>query len=396
MNFILFDDAKVVRSLMPLTYTRPVSEIRIGILKITEKWEKMLKQKVSWLTRDYLAPKFPLTEEETNIYINGSVCPSEELIDDIKKLEHGVRLMYGDKLVAIKLEKGDMVDVEQSIDEQKGDERQIEYGLLDVNFAYDLFQKNGSAMEADYDLVTAGRTSQPISETNTVLGNRVFIEEGAKVECAILNSTTGPIYIGEGAEIMEGSVIRGGFALCEHSTVKLAAKIYGPTTVGPHSKVGGEISNSVILGYSNKGHDGFMGNSVLGEWCNLGADTNTSNLKNNYSPVKVWNYQDNAIVDTGLQFCGLLMGDHSKSGINTMFNTGTVVGVCANVFGGGFPAKFIPSYSWGGADGFVEFRKEKAFELAERMMARRKVDFDAVEQAILTKVFEDSMPYRIK
>ena len=260
---------------------------------------------------------------------------------------------------------------------------------------WELFSKNGEALEADFNLITAGRKSLALSATNQVIGTEnIFVEEGAKVECAILNASTGPIYIGKDSEIMEGSIVRGPFALCDHSMLKLGAKIYGPTTVGPHSRVGGEVNNSVIFGYSNKGHDGFLGNSVLGEWCNIGADSNNSNLKNNYAEVKLWNYEKERFVSTGLTFCGLIMGDHSKCGINTMFNTGTVVGVNANIFGSGFPRNFVPSFSWGGAAGFTTYKLKDAFEVASRVFERRHCAFDETEQRILTHVFELTEKYR--
>src|SRR5690606_24924204 len=250
-------------------------------------------------------------------------------------------------------------------------------------------------LEDDFELLTDGRRSQPIPATNNIInGQNIFIEEGAKLEFVTLNASFGPIYIGKDAEIMEGSIIRGPFALCEHATVKLGAKIYGPTTVGPHSKVGGEVNNSVIFGYSNKGHDGFMGNSVLGEWCNLGADTNNSNLKNNYAEVRLWDYNTESFARTGLQFCGLMMGDHSKCGINTMFNTGTVVGVSANIFGSGFPRNFIPSYSWGGAAGMTTFKTDKAFEVAREVMKRRNLEFTEQDEKIMEHVFEITAKYR--
>ncbi|MDX5320207.1 MAG: glucose-1-phosphate thymidylyltransferase, partial [Bacteroidota bacterium] len=264
-----------------------------------------------------------------------------------------------------------------------------------IQYPWDIFSKNAEALEQDFDLITAGRKSQTLSKTNTLLGDRIFAEEGAYAECAILNSTTGAIYLGNDSEVMEGSVVRGGLALCEHASLKLSTKIYGATTVGPHSKVGGEVNNSVIIGYSNKGHDGFLGNSVLGEWCNLGADTNNSNLKNNYAEVKLWSYARNGFARTGLQFCGLIMGDHSKSGINTMFNTGTVVGVSANIFGSGFPRNFIPSFSWGGAQGFETFTLKKADEVAEKMMARRGIAYDETEKAIMQHLYEASADYRV-
>lgn len=259
-----------------------------------------------------------------------------------------------------------------------------------LNNVWELFQKNAEAIKSDFALLTKNRTSQPLSNTVTVIGdkNLVFLEEGAKAQACILNTSGGPIYLGKDAEIMEGSVVRGPLALCEHSALKLSTKIYGATTIGPHCKVGGEVNNSVIFGYTNKAHDGFLGNSVIGEWCNLGADTNNSNLKNNYSNVKIFNYNKNKQIDTGLQFCGLIMGDHSKSGINTMFNTGTVVGVGSNIYGGGFPNTVIPNFSWGGSGGFENYRLEKLFETAERVYERRGLKFGEVEKQILTSVYE--------
>ena len=244
-------------------------------------------------------------------------------------------------------------------------------------------------------MITKNRKSQPIpAGVNTVNQENIFLEEGAKLTFCTLNASTGPIYIGKDAEIMEGCIVRGALAMCDNSVLKLGAKIYGATTIGPHSKVGGEVNNSVLMGYSNKGHDGFLGNSVLGEWCNLGADTNNSNLKNNYAEVRLWDYNTGRFAKTGLQFCGLMMGDHSKCGINTMFNTGTVVGVSANIFGSGFPRNFIPSFSWGGASGFTVYKTNKVFEVANEVMKRRKISFDDIEKRILENVYELTKQYR--
>ena len=283
----------------------------------------------------------------------------------------------------------------QEPDIENFDKVLFEAEYIKIEHTWDIFKRNGEAIVADYKYLTNDAISEPLSKTNTVIGDgEVFIEEGAKVECAIFNTENGPIYIGKNAQVMEGSIIRGPFALCESAIVKMAAKIYGDTTIGPHSKVGGEVGNSVIFGYSNKGHDGYLGNSVLGEWCNLGADTNTSNLKNNYAEVKLWSYEENRFLNTGQQFCGLMMGDHSKSGINTMFNTGTVVGVSANIFGGGFPRNFVPSFSWGGSSGFTTYRTNKAYEVCEKVMQRRAILFTEREQKILDHVFEISQQYR--
>lgn len=393
MNYILFDDSTRI-NLLPLTFTRPVADIRIGILTIREKWEKVLGATTSSKTEGYLSKKFPLklALEDENIWINGSFCPNEKLLEAIKSLKRGQALVSSNTLIAVNSGNSNMVDF-TVLDSFVV----LEFfaSAMRVENVWDIFSKNEEAIQSDYTLLTAGRKSQAISATNQVIDKKnIFVEEGAKIECAILNASTGPIYIGKDAEVMEGSIIRGPFALCEHSTLKLGAKIYGPTTIGPHSKVGGEVNNSVILGYSNKGHDGFLGNSVLGEWCNIGADSNNSNLKNNYAQVKLWNYEKERFVNTGLTFCGLIMGDHSKCGINTMFNTGTVVGVNANIFGSGFPRNFVPSFSWGGASGFTTYKVEDAFEVAARVFERRGLVFDETEKEILTQVFELTEKYR--
>jgi UDP-N-acetylglucosamine diphosphorylase/glucosamine-1-phosphate N-acetyltransferase len=388
MNYILFDDSR--ERLLPLTFTRPVCDLRIGILTIREKWEAYLKVSTSTLTEGYLSVKFPMVSASENVLINGSVCPTVQLISEIESLKNGDRLMKDGKLLAARID-GDVSTFQKEAEDGKAFGGEV----LAVENPWDIFSKNGEAIETDFEFLTAGRTSAKLPESNAVIGNgKIFLEEGAKAEACIFNTTNGSIYLGKNTEVMEGSVIRGQFALCEGSQVKMGAKIYGPTTVGPQSRVGGEVNNSVIMGYSNKGHDGFLGNSVLGEWCNLGADTNNSNLKNNYDEVRVWSYGAQRFAKTGLQFCGLIMGDHSKSGINTMFNTGTVVGVSSNVFGSGFPRTFIPSFQWGGAAGFTEYNKEKAFATAERVMQRRGKQFDENEKAILSSVFELTKSYR--
>lgn len=387
MNVILFDEEETRKNLLPLTYTRPVCEIRIGIITIREKWNAWLNTDCSYLTQDYLSAKYKTTEQDESYYINGSVCPDEMLVKSIMSLKNGQKITHNSILIACcgNIEKSALYE-------------HVEYtrALTSVNNVWDIFQKNGDAIGKDFELITKNRTSQKISDTVTVIGNKnlIFLEEGAKAEACIINTTSGPVYLSKDAEIMEGSAVRGPFALGEHSALKLNTKIYGATTIGPHCKVGGEVNNSVIFGFTNKAHDGFLGNSVLGEWCNLGADTNNSNLKNNYGNVKLFNYNKNKPVDTGLQFCGLIMGDHSKSGINTMFNTGTVAGVGANIFGGGFPATHIPSFSWGGEKGFETYKLDKLFETAERVFKRREIDFNAIEKQILESVFEQTNKYR--
>jgi len=389
MNYILFDGPSR-NQLLPFTYTRPVADIRVGILTIREKWEKHLGSTTTTITEDYLSEKYPMVEMEENVMINASYLPDYELVEMIKALEENQAIFNDEEVIAFFTK-----EAQEDIDLDTYEAIEYNQEILKIENTWDIFSKNGEAIQEDFEFLTKGRKSQPISSSNNTIGaENIFIEEGAKLEFATLNASAGPIYIGIDAEVMEGSIIRGPFALCEHATVKMGAKIYGPTTVGPHSKVGGEVSNSVLFGYSNKGHDGFLGNSVLGEWCNLGADTNNSNLKNNYAEVRLWSYETEGFARTGLQFCGLMMGDHSKCGINTMFNTGTVVGVCANIFGSGFPRNFVPSFSWGGSSGFTTYLTKKAFEVASVVMSRRDIDFTEEDKAILEHVFEDTKKWR--
>ena len=387
MNYILFDD-HTWHNLLPLTFTKPVAEIRIGILTITEKWEHYLNGKLTFQTQEYLNQKYKASYTNNAVFINGKICPTPELLAQINQLEFNTGIKKGTTLIAFRSNIASPLNIADALISS------VETSTMytSVENVWDIFSKNGDAIKADFDLITRGRTSQPLSTSNTVIGDakQIFLEEGAIVEASILNTNTGPIYIDKDAEIMEGSVVRGPFSLGEHAALKLSTKIYGPTTVGPHSKVGGEVNNSVIFAYSNKGHDGFLGNSVIGEWCNLGADTNNSNLKNNYGNVKLYNYSQKKMIDTGLQFCGLIMGDHSKCGINTMFNTGTVVGVGANIFGGGFPPTHISSFSWGGADGMEEYKFDKMIETASRVFARRNLTVNAVEKDILEKIFKNT------
>ncbi len=407
MNYILFDDSTRI-DLFPLTFTRPIAEIRLGILTIREKWEKHLKAETSTLTEKYLGKKYPIVKSSNNILINASVLPTKELVKAINELKPDQSLVCKDYIIALHIIEKDLEDV-NSIDasivedvenhEVEGLE-EIECNLphLKINYPWDIFALNGQAIEDDFKLITQGRKSKVLSDSNKLISEEnIFVEQGAKIECATINASTGPVYIGKNAEIMEGCVIRGPFALCDNSTLKMAAKIYGPTTIGPHSKVGGEVNNSVILGYSNKAHDGFLGNSVLGEWINLGADTNNSNLKTTYDEVKVWNYTQEKFIPSGLHFCGLIMGDHSKCGINTMFNTGTVVGVNANIVGHGFQRNFIPSFSWGNSiTGYTTYDIDKAIEVAKNVYNRRNLELTQIDIEILKSVFELTFSYRKK
>ena len=389
MNYILFD-GPARNALLPFTFTRPVADILIGIMTIRQKWEMRLGSTTTTLTEEYLSEKFPMVEMEENVMINASFVPNAVLAEMVGGLKSNQAIFKGEDVIAFYTGEN-----QEEVNFDTYEIIEFEGECLRVEHTWDIFSKNDAAIREDFELLTEGRKSQPIPKSvNTIEKENIFIEEGAKLEFATLNASTGPIYIGKNAEIMEGSVIRGPFALCEGAGVKLGAKVYGATTVGPYSKIGGEVNNSVLFGYSNKGHDGFLGNSVLGEWCNIGADSNNSNLKNNYEEVKLWSYETEAFEKTGLQFCGLMMGDHSKCGINTMFNTGTVVGVSANIFGAGFPRNFVPSFSWGGAAGFTIYMTKKAFETARLVMSRRGVDFDEKEAAILQHVFEETKIWR--
>ena len=389
MNYILFDGPSR-NNLLPFTFTRPVADIRIGILTIREKWEAYLGSTTTTVTEDYLSEKYPMVEMDENVMINASFLPNQILVEMVENLEKNQAIFYNEDVIAFYTN-----DTQENIDLESYEAIEYVGDILKIEHTWDIFSKNGEAIQEDFDLLTENRKSQPIPvSVNTINSELIFIEEGAKIEFATLNATNGPIYIGKDAEVMEGSIVRGPFALCEGATLKISAKIYGPTTVGPYSKVGGEVNNSVIFGYSNKGHDGFLGNSVIGEWCNLGADTNNSNLKNNYAEVRLWNYETESFARTGLQFCGLMMGDHSKCGINTMFNTGTVVGVSANIFGSGFPRNFVSSFSWGGSSGFTTYLTMKAFEVAEVVMSRRGIEFTEEDRAILEHVFEETKKFR--
>lgn len=387
MNLILFDDPVIRLDLLPFTFTRPVSKIRVGILTIDEKWERWLGMKPSFQTPEYLQKKYPVRQGSENLLINGAVCPDQQLVDAIKTLPVGYFLVKDQLLIAAKNPQQEMTD--RNTVEYKND-------LTVINKTWKIFQQNGKQIRSDFTLVTAGRKSAGIQDKHTVIygEENLFVEEGVTSKAAVINAENGPVYLGKNSIIQEGALIRGAFALCEGGHLNMGAKVRGDTTVGPFSKVGGEISTSVIFSYSNKAHDGFLGCSVLGEWCNLGADTNTSNLKNNYDHVKLWNHASGQFETTGLQFCGLMMGDHSKCSINTMFNTGTVVDVSANVFGQGFPRNYIPSFTWGGSEGVTTYKIDKALETAQRTMGRRNIELDAIERELLTNVFKMTAPTR--
>ncbi len=389
MNYILFD-GPARNALLPFTFTRPVADILVGIMTIRQKWEMRLGSTTTTLTEEYLSEKFPMVEMEENVMINASFLPNAILAEMVSNLESNQAIFKGDEVIAFYTSEN-----QEEVDFDTYEIVEFEGDCIRIEHTWDIFSHNDAAIREDFQLLTEDRKSQPIPKSvNAIAKENIFIEEGAKLEFVTLNASSGPIYIGKNSEIMEGSVIRGPLALCENAQIKMAAKIYGATTVGPYSRIGGEVKNAVLFSYSNKGHDGFLGDSVLGDWCNIGADTNTSNLKNNYDEVKLWSYETGGFEKTGLQFCGLMMGDHSKCGINTMFNTGTVVGVSANIFGSGFPRNFVPSFSWGGASGFSTYITKKAFETARLVMSRRNIDFDEKEAAILQNVFEETKKWR--
>jgi len=390
MNYILFD-GEYRDNLLPLTYTKPVADLRIGILTIREKWEKHLGFTTTTITEDYLSEKFPMVEMEENIMINASFLPSEDLVELVKNLKASEAIYKSGELIAFFSKEQEEIDFDSFHKYEYAEE------LIQIKHCWDLFSFNGEALEADFDLITEGRKSADIPETVHCMNKeRIFVEDGVELEIGVLNANKGAIYIGKYAQVMEGSMIRGPFAMGAYSVVKMGTKVYGPTTLGPKCKIGGEVNNAILSGYCSKGHDGYLGNAVIGEWCNIGADSNNSNLKNNYANVKMWQYAAERFVDTGLQFCGLIMGDHTKCGINTMFNTGSVIGVSANIYGSNFPRNFIPSFSWGGAAGLKTYSLPKAFETMDLVMKRKNEEFNDEDRKIMEHIFELSAGFRSK
>jgi UDP-N-acetylglucosamine diphosphorylase/glucosamine-1-phosphate N-acetyltransferase len=393
MKTFILHDAPNHDNLLPLTFTRGIGDLRVGIITIIEKWEYFLESKGYQLVPAYLSKKYAPIPAGESVVIRSGVLPDKNLAQAIKSLRKNQVLTYDGQWIAA-VTNGETLQYDQTTFE--GFETvQYDSEIRQIEFPWNIFKLNGIELNSDFDVINKTVPSAPISSTNTVIGKgRIYIHPTAIVEASVLNTTGGDIYIGPLAEVMEGCLIRAPFALGEHSTLKMGAKIYGATTIGPHCKVGGELNNVVIFGYSNKAHDGFLGNAVIGEWCNLGADTNNSNLKNNYAEVKIWNYPQQKFIKTGLQFCGLIMGDHSKCGINTMFNTGTVVGVSANIFGAGFPRSFIPSFSWGGALGFKDYELGAALETARLVFERRNMVLSPAEKEILEHIYEITHKFR--
>lgn len=386
-NIILYDTSHWSH-LLPLTYTRPLGALRVGILTIAEKWEKVLNAQVHYATQEYLIDQFPLHIEDDNWLIPGNLLPDSSLIEAIQSLPSGqsIHIEGGGDISRMK---GDQVASWWKVMHQSQLSNPIKPSTQRnlIQFTWDLVRLQQQEIRNDFQLLTTGRKSAAIPQSVQTFGSDIFLEPGAQVHASILNATTGPIYIGTDAEVMEGCMIRGPFGLGDYSQLKMGAKIYPGVSTGPHCKVGGECGNSILQGFSNKGHDGYLGDSVLGNWCNLGADTNVSNLKNTYAEVKMWDYPSGRFIPSGMQFLGLIMGDHSKCGINTMFNTGTVVGVAANIFGEGYPRNFVPSFSWGGAIGWKTYRLEEAIETAERVMTRRNLSMTETDKAVFNYIF---------
>jgi len=394
-NIILFDNQRR-EQLLPFTFTRPICEIRVGALTIREKWAIQLNGRVSFITQDYLSDKYDITISEVNYLVNGAVLPNPELCSLISQMESGQAMLANGELIAAVLDREQFNRLMYD-DIEELDSFEIAVSMFKrLNHIWDIFLLNEEAILTDFDLLTTGKVSKKISNTNTVIGanNLIFLAPGSRVEGATLNSTKGPIYIGNNAEVMEGALIRGPFALGDSGTVKMGAKIYGPTSAGPHCTLAGEMKNVVMFGHSNKGHEGYLGDSVIGEWCNLGAGTNCSNLKNNWKPVKIWDYCSQKFVQTGHLKAGVFMGDYTMTGINSMLNTGTVVGLCCNVFGGGYAPRYIPSFSWGGQDNLATYLPEKAFEAIERMLAIKEVVLSPEDRLLLLKIFEETSGFR--
>jgi len=396
MNIILFDDPATRQQLLPFTFTRPIADIRAGILTIKEKWERYLPASYSYLTEHYLTEKFPSQNEKDSMYIHGAVLPDNTLIDAVRNLKLDQALFAGNQLIALRGNVSGIGDLMERASYPTIEKIPLSVASRMVQHTWQIFSENGLNIRHDFNLITKGRKSQPITDKYTAVyaPQNIFIEENVTIKASVLNAENGPIYIGANCEIGETSVIRGNNAICENSALSIGTQIRGDSTIGPYCKVGGEISNSVIFGYSSKAHEGFLGNSVIGEWCNIGAGTNTSNLKNTYKNVKIWNYATERFEDTGRQFCGLMMGDHSKCGIDTMFNTGTVVGVNANIFGAGFTRAFIPSFSWGGAQGLTTYKLKEALEVMPKVMERRGKVLTEADNELFAHIFEMTSKYR--
>lgn len=391
MKIYLFDTKDLHENLRPLSFTRPVAEFRLGILTLKEKWERTFPGDYHCYPVEYLRKKFGTVEnpEEEALFIVSNLLPEKELCEAIHLLSDGEAILDNDEAVVFK---GSL----SSLEKKNWRDTRFKGKLKRINYIFDLFLYNYEEIERDYKLVTEGRKSAPLPSCTRRVSpldddsdeERIFIEEEAEIECATINVKNGPVYIGKGASIMEGACVRGPLAICEGAEVRMGAKIYGGTTIGPYCKVGGEIDNTVMFGYSNKAHDGYLGNAVIGEWCNIGAGVNASNLKNDYSMIRVWNYRQKRFMKTDLQFCGLIMGDHSKIGVNCMVNTATVIGVGVNLHGSGFPRVYLSNFSEGSPSaGFSSVGKKKFLEIAERVMSRRSIELDDLDIDLFNEIY---------
>lgn len=397
MNIVLFDSSART-DLLPLTYTRPVADLRVGSLTIAEKWARRLRADVSFITQDYLAPLYPLRVGVDNLLIDAAILPTLELVSYLKLIGSNTVVHHDDKLLAARMSEKQLTHFHETGEIAEMQRKEMPHLPLNrLEHPSDIFTLNAGALEEDFELLTAGRRSAELSDTNLLVGPRdsLFLEPGVIMEGCTINVSAGPVYIFKGAVVLEGSLLRGPLSINQGALIKMGARIYGGTTIGPFCRAGGEINNVVMQAHSNKGHDGFLGNAVIGEWCNLGADTNASNLKNDYGNVKTWSYGQRAMRSTGLQFHGLIMGDHSKAGINSMFNTGTVVGFSSNIYGGGFPPAFLPSFSWGGGEGLQPYRLDKAMATAERVVSRRGKAFTETDRRVFETIFNESQAFRV-
>lgn len=397
MTHIILFDNEARDEMLPLTFTRPVCDLRVGILTIRQKWEKWMNAKVSCITQDYLSEKFPLEYGDENYLIDGSIMPSDQLVTLLGEMGSNEAYLKNDSLVVAKLSGKQFKKLLE--DDDFGQIRGMDISetrFTKINHLWDLIQFNDQAIKEDFRLLTGGRRSMPLHPSNYCSNaDQIFIETGAKVHASYLNTDNGPIYVGKNAEIMEGSCLRGSVALGEGAVLKLGAKVYGATSLGPKSVVGGEVKNVIFQANSNKGHDGYLGDSYVGEWCNFGAGSSCSNLKNNFSNVSIWNYRLQNFADTGMMKCGVIMGDYSMCAINTSFYTGSVVGVSANIFGAGIPPRHIPGFSWGGGEGLTTYRIEKAFETAERVAPTKGYSMSVQDRLILMRIFEDTAAHRL-
>ncbi len=390
-NIILVDPRDTHDNLLPLTYTRPVSDLRVGIFTIDQRWRMACPNaNFYWQTVDYLRPKYPACPDNIDnsevVYVRGDIIPTAELVRVTLNLQPG-QAVFGEDSAPIAWRGGT----------SNAPSIQLEGRTRCISFLYDIFGLNGEVLREDFETITAGRTSAPLSDTVTVIGRRedVFVEDDAEfVEGCTLNTMHGPIYIGHGATVMEGSCLRGPVAVCDNAVVNMGARVYGDTTIGPWCKVGGELNNVVMHSYSNKAHDGFLGNAVIGQWCNIGGGCSASNLKNDYTEIKLWNYPRRRFLRTGLQFCGVIMADFCKAGVNTMLNTATVLGVGVNIHGSGFPRPFLASFLEGSPQGYTEVPMQRFFDTASKMMARRGIELTQIDIDILNSVRQIAENYR--